>query len=143
MTWVDRFVGCLVVALVFAQPSGDLQAHDQPEAQVQEVEETVEDADDDVADWILRLFRGVDHDATKPKSGGQGGPGHAGGSAGQGTGGSGGDGDDGGDDGGGDDGGGDDGGGDDGGGDDGGGDDGGGDRGGGDDGGGDDGGGDD
>lgn len=139
MTWVDRFVGCLVVALVIAPPSGNLQAHDRLVAQAQQVEETIEDAADDVGDWILRLFRGVDDDATKPKPGRKGGKGNAGGSAGQGTGGSG-SGGSGGSGGGGDDGGGDDGGGDDGGGDDGGGDDGGGDDGGGDDGGGDDGG---
>ena len=115
MTRVDRIAGCLVIALVIAQPSGNLRADKGLVAQVEQVEETIEDAGGDAADWILRLFRGVDDDAKKPKSGNQGGKGNAG-SAGQGAGGSGGrgggssGGDDGGDDGGGDDGGGDDGG---------------------------------
>jgi hypothetical protein len=115
MARVDRIAGCLVIALAVAQPSGNLRAHEGIVAQAQQVEETIEDSGDDVADWILRLFRGVDDDARKPKSGGRGGPGSAGGSGSQGTGGSGSGGDDGGDNGGGDDGGGDDGGGDDGG----------------------------
>jgi hypothetical protein len=105
-----------------AQPSGNLRAHDRLVAQVQQVEETVEDADDDAADWILRLFRGVDDDAQKLRPGRHGGKSSASGRGGQGPGSGSGDGDDdGGEDGGGDDGGGDDGGGDDGGGDDGGG----------------------
>ena len=111
---MDRVAACLMIASVIADPSKSLHAEEAPAAQVKQIGETIEDAGDDAADWILRLFRGVDEDTQKPRTGSQGGKGST---AGQGSGA--GSGDDGGDDGGGDDGG-DDGGGDDGGGDDGG-----------------------
>jgi hypothetical protein len=78
-------------------------------------DDTAED-DADVADWILRLFRGLEDDARKPRPARQGSTRDGGSEAvSGGRGPASGGGDDGGDDGGGDDGGGDDGGGDDGG----------------------------
>jgi hypothetical protein len=108
MTRVDRIAGCFAIALAIACPYGRLYAHDAPAAPVQQAGEAIEDAGDDVADWILRLFRGVDDDdVRKPKRGGGKGSGGGGrGTGGAGSGGGGDDdggGDDGGDDGGGDD----------------------------------------
>ena len=107
-----EFVACLAIVLIAALVVG-LPA---PAVAAGE-DEAAENGDDDVGDWILRLFRGIGEDENAPEPRGQGSAGTGGIPSGGSTGG--GD-DDGGDDDSGDDGGGDDGGSDDGGGDDGG-----------------------
>jgi hypothetical protein len=105
MAWMERMVGCLMVAFAIADPSGNLYGRATLAAQSEQIEDTVDRA----ADWILRLFRGVDEGSGRSPSAGRDGAVGGGASGGNPGGGD----DDGGDDGGGDDGGGDDGGGDD------------------------------
>jgi hypothetical protein len=97
MARVGRVAAHLVVALAVAVPPAGL-CGDDPVAG-QQVEESGDDADDGVADWILRLFRGAGDDVRKPAPGPQGGKGEGGGSP-PGSGGGRHGGDDGGDDGG-------------------------------------------